>query len=75
MVPLLSLLAALSMTTVMLLIPIVIETATKWEQATRFLLVKNIGITLIWILLLVSIESECHNSLVEHTLRNSRAFT
>ncbi|XP_060821372.1 proton-coupled amino acid transporter-like protein pathetic [Bombus pascuorum] len=59
MVPLLSLLAALSMTTIMLLIPVVIETATKWEQPTRFLLVKNIGITLIWILLLIfgTIES------------------
>ncbi|XP_071864325.1 proton-coupled amino acid transporter-like protein pathetic [Bombus fervidus] len=59
MVPLLSLFAALSMTTIMLLMPAVIETATKWEQSTRFLLVKNIGITLIWILLLIfgTIES------------------
>lgn len=57
MVPLLSLLATLSMTTIMLLIPILIETATKWEQATRFLFAKNIGIFLIWILLLVSVDT------------------
>ncbi|KOX75034.1 Proton-coupled amino acid transporter 1 [Melipona quadrifasciata] len=56
MVPLLSLLAALSMTTIMLLIPILIETATKWEQATRFLFAKNISIFLIWVLLLVSVS-------------------
>ncbi|CAD1474075.1 unnamed protein product, partial [Heterotrigona itama] len=52
MVPLLSFLAALSMTTIMLLIPILIETATKWQQATRFLFAKNISIFLIWVLLL-----------------------
>lgn len=57
MVPLLGLLAAVSISTVMLLIPILIETATKWEKATRFLLAKNIGISVVWLLLLVSIES------------------
>ncbi|XP_043250291.1 proton-coupled amino acid transporter-like protein pathetic [Colletes gigas] len=53
MVPLLGLLAAISMTTVMLLIPTVIETTTKWERSTRFLLAKNISISFIWMLLLV----------------------
>ncbi|XP_015438308.1 PREDICTED: proton-coupled amino acid transporter 1-like [Dufourea novaeangliae] len=59
MVPLLGLLAALSMTTVILLIPIIIETATKWEKATWFLLAKNISISVVWMLLLVfgAIES------------------
>lgn len=56
MVPLLGLLAAFNMTTIMLLIPTMIETTTKWEDATTFLLVKNIGISLIWMLLMVSID-------------------
>ncbi|XP_016914190.1 proton-coupled amino acid transporter-like protein pathetic isoform X1 [Apis cerana] len=51
MLPLLGFLAALSMTTIIVLIPIVIETATKWETATRFLLVKNIVIFIIWMVL------------------------
>ncbi|XP_076752807.1 proton-coupled amino acid transporter-like protein pathetic isoform X2 [Xylocopa sonorina] len=53
MIPLLGFLTAFSMTTIMLLIPISVETATKWEEATRFFLAKNICIFLIWILLLV----------------------
>ncbi|XP_053978862.1 proton-coupled amino acid transporter-like protein pathetic [Hylaeus volcanicus] len=59
MIPLLGLLTALSVTTVMLLIPVLIETATKWHEATRLLLAKNISIFLIWMLLLIfgAIES------------------
>ena len=54
MVPLVGLLTAISMTTMMLLIPVLIETTTKWETATRLLLAKNIGIAVLWILLLIS---------------------
>ncbi|KOC59051.1 hypothetical protein WH47_12865 [Habropoda laboriosa] len=52
LIPLLGLLTAISMTTIMLLVPVVIETATKWERATRFLLVKNISISVVWVLLM-----------------------
>ncbi|CAL7943888.1 unnamed protein product [Xylocopa violacea] len=54
MIPLLGLLTAFSMTTIMLLIPISVETATKWEEASWFLLAKNICIFIIWVLLLKS---------------------
>lgn len=57
MLPLLGFLAALSMTTIIVLIPIVIETATKWETATRFLLVKNIVIFIIWMVLFIMFRS------------------
>lgn len=53
MVPLLGLFAALGMSTIMLLIPILIETATKWAEATRTLLAKNIVIFVVWLLILV----------------------
>ncbi|CAL7943887.1 unnamed protein product [Xylocopa violacea] len=53
MIPLLGLLTAFSMTTIMLLIPISVETATKWEEASWFLLAKNICIFIIWVLLLI----------------------
>ncbi|CAK9795728.1 Proton-coupled amino acid transporter-like protein pathetic [Anthophora quadrimaculata] len=59
LIPLLGLLTAISMTTIMLLVPIVTETATKWKKATRFLIAKNISISVLWILLLLvgTIES------------------
>ncbi|KAG7213062.1 hypothetical protein KM043_002393 [Ampulex compressa] len=53
MVPLLGLFAAVSMSTIMLLIPIVIEMATKWEVATRVMYAKNGCILVLWILILV----------------------
>ncbi|XP_012141979.1 proton-coupled amino acid transporter-like protein pathetic [Megachile rotundata] len=59
MVPLLGLLTAFSITTIMLLIPILTETMTKWQTASRFLLAKNAGISIVWITLLIfgAIES------------------
>ena len=54
MVPLVGLLTAISMTTMMLLIPVLIETATKWETGSKLLFAKNIGIFVMWILLLIS---------------------
>ncbi|XP_015590133.1 proton-coupled amino acid transporter-like protein pathetic [Cephus cinctus] len=57
MVPLLGLFTALTMTTAMLLIPITIELATKWEytenRTLNFLIAKNIIIAIIWALLLI----------------------
>ncbi|XP_076673491.1 proton-coupled amino acid transporter-like protein pathetic [Andrena cerasifolii] len=54
MVPLVALLNSVSMTTMMLLIPVLIETTTKWETASKLLFAKNIGISVLWILLLIS---------------------
>ncbi|XP_025158981.1 proton-coupled amino acid transporter-like protein pathetic [Harpegnathos saltator] len=53
MVPLLGLFAALGMSTMMLLIPILIETTTKWAEATRTLLAKNVVIFVAWLLILI----------------------
>ncbi|KAL6439646.1 hypothetical protein ACFW04_004022 [Cataglyphis niger] len=59
MVPLLGLLSALGMSTIMLLIPILIEMTTKWAESTRPMIAKNIAIFVIWLLILVfgAIES------------------
>ncbi|XP_036142916.1 proton-coupled amino acid transporter-like protein pathetic [Monomorium pharaonis] len=59
MVPLLGLFSALGMSTIMLLIPILIETSTKWAEATRTMLAKNIAICIVWLLILIfgTIES------------------
>ncbi|XP_011879552.1 PREDICTED: proton-coupled amino acid transporter 1-like [Vollenhovia emeryi] len=59
MVPLLGLFSALGTSTIMLLIPILIETSTKWAEATRTMLVKNIAIFVVWLLILIfgTIES------------------
>lgn len=59
MVPLVGLLTAISMTTMMLLIPVLIETTTKWRTATKLLFAKNIGISVLWIFLLVSAHGGC----------------
>ncbi|XP_011155399.2 proton-coupled amino acid transporter-like protein pathetic isoform X2 [Solenopsis invicta] len=59
MVPLLGLFSALGISTMMLLIPILIETSTKWAEATRTMLAKNIAIFVVWLLILIfgTIES------------------
>ncbi|XP_018299755.1 proton-coupled amino acid transporter-like protein pathetic [Mycetomoellerius zeteki] len=59
MVPLLGLFAALGMSTIMLLIPILIETSTKWAEATRTMFAKNIAIFIVWLMILIfgTIES------------------
>ncbi|XP_018407380.1 PREDICTED: uncharacterized protein LOC108783330 [Cyphomyrmex costatus] len=59
MVPLLGLISALGISTIMLLIPILIETSTKWAEATRTMLAKNIAIFIVWLLILIfgTIES------------------
>ncbi|KAL0126633.1 hypothetical protein PUN28_005179 [Cardiocondyla obscurior] len=59
MVPLLGLFSALGMSTIMLLILILIETSTKWAEATRTMLAKNIAIFVVWLLILIfgTIES------------------
>lgn len=56
MVPLLGFLTAFSITTGMLLIPILTETMTKWQTATKYLLAKNVSISFIWITLMVSVR-------------------
>ncbi|KAL6260498.1 hypothetical protein P5V15_008022 [Pogonomyrmex californicus] len=53
MVPLLGLLSSLSLSAMMLLIPILIETSTKWEEASRPLLAKNIIIFIIWLFITI----------------------
>lgn len=58
MVPLLGLLSALSISTIMLLVPILIEMSTKWAESTRPMIAKNIGIFVIWLLILVRFFSE-----------------
>lgn len=65
MVPLLGLLSALGMSTIMLLIPILIETSTKWAEATRTMLVKNIAIFIVWLLILVRLflQTETHEEI------------
>ncbi|XP_020287063.1 proton-coupled amino acid transporter-like protein pathetic [Pseudomyrmex gracilis] len=59
MAPLLGLFSALSMSTIMLLIPILIETSTKWAEITKTMLAKNIAIFIVWLLILIfgAIES------------------
>ncbi|XP_034187802.2 proton-coupled amino acid transporter-like protein pathetic [Osmia lignaria lignaria] len=59
MVPLLGFFTAFSITTGMLLIPILTETMTKWQTATKYLLAKNVSISFIWITLMIfgAIES------------------
>ncbi|EZA61066.1 Proton-coupled amino acid transporter [Ooceraea biroi] len=56
MVPLLGLFSAFGMSTIMLLIPILIETSTKWTEATRTMLVKNAVIFVVWLLILVRLS-------------------
>jgi len=51
MVPLLGLFSALSVTTTMLLIPILVETATKERKKLR--IVKNVFIFILYLLILV----------------------
>lgn len=58
MVPLLGLLSALSISTMMLLIPILIETSVKWAEVTRTTLAKNAAIFVVWVLILVRLFSE-----------------
>lgn len=58
MVPLLGLLSALGMSTIMLLIPILIEMTTKWAEATRPMFAKNVVIFVVWLLILVRFFSE-----------------
>ncbi|XP_072765917.1 proton-coupled amino acid transporter-like protein pathetic [Anoplolepis gracilipes] len=53
MVPLLGLLSALGMSTIMLLIPILIEMSTKWSEATRPMFAKNVVIFVVWLLILI----------------------
>ncbi|XP_018361673.1 PREDICTED: uncharacterized protein LOC108760307 [Trachymyrmex cornetzi] len=59
MIPLLGLFSALGLSTLMLLIPILIETSTKWAEATRTMFAKNIVIFIVWLIILVfgTIES------------------
>lgn len=58
MAPLLCLFSAVTISTVMLLIPVLIETATKWEESdsrTRlFLAFKNVFLLLLWLMILVN---------------------
>ncbi|KAG5321786.1 S36A1 protein, partial [Acromyrmex heyeri] len=53
MVPLLGLFSALGMSTIMLLIPLLIEISTKWTEATRTLFAKNIAVFVVWLMILV----------------------
>ncbi|XP_058789151.1 proton-coupled amino acid transporter-like protein pathetic [Phymastichus coffea] len=68
MASLLGLFAAISMTTVMLLIPILIEIATKWNYLTgckgRIMIIKNIVISIVWLMLLIFGTLENINSII-----------
>jgi hypothetical protein len=57
LMPVLGLFTSIGMTTVMFLIPIIIESLTKWNDPRKaFILIKNVFITIIWILLMVIIN-------------------
>ncbi|XP_014208766.1 proton-coupled amino acid transporter-like protein pathetic [Copidosoma floridanum] len=57
MAPVLSLFSAVGTTTLMVLFPVVIETSTKWNEPENlkrnYMLMKNLLITIIWILTLI----------------------
>ncbi|XP_023288802.1 proton-coupled amino acid transporter-like protein pathetic [Orussus abietinus] len=69
MASLLGLFSALNISTVMLLIPVMIETATKWERENSFqrkcLLVKNVSISVLWMFLMVSGAIESLKDIIE----------